>query len=214
MPTYNPLIPTGSVPLNLDYQNIQSNFSQLDIIYGTDHMPLTDATTSQGYHINIHSVPFSTTTTNAPNNQPVVSPTTVSNVGQIFTAEINDGFTTDEALYYKSGDGRVMQLTRNVTPSGSTNGYSFIAGGILIQWGTKLTTASSGTVTFASSNKAFPNNCWNVTAQLIFDSSVSTPSGRNTLAIDTDGFSKTKFDWISLGASSSYTGFFWVAIGN
>ena len=56
MPLYQPLIPTGLVDLDEDYQNIQGNFEQLNIVYGTDHYPFDNATPNQGFH-NIVTTP-------------------------------------------------------------------------------------------------------------------------------------------------------------
>ena len=51
MPVYRPLIPTGTVKLDVDYQNVQDNFNQANVVYGTDHYPLDNATAGQiGFH--------------------------------------------------------------------------------------------------------------------------------------------------------------------
>jgi len=50
MPVYNPLVPTGTVNLDVDYQNLQGNFEQANIVYGTNHYPLNNATPNQGFH--------------------------------------------------------------------------------------------------------------------------------------------------------------------
>lgn len=51
MPLYQPLIPSGTVDLDVDYQNIQDNFNQANVVYGTDHFPLDNATVGQqGFH--------------------------------------------------------------------------------------------------------------------------------------------------------------------
>lgn len=51
MPLYQPLIPTGTVNLDVDYQNLQGNFEQANIVYGTDHYPLDNAVVGQqGFH--------------------------------------------------------------------------------------------------------------------------------------------------------------------
>ena len=46
MSLYQPLIPTGSVGLNLDFQNVQNNFSQLMTTFGQDHTTYDDQTTN------------------------------------------------------------------------------------------------------------------------------------------------------------------------
>jgi len=50
MAVYQPGIPTGQVELDQDYVNIQGNFTQLNVVYGTDHYPFDNATPNQGFH--------------------------------------------------------------------------------------------------------------------------------------------------------------------
>lgn len=51
MPVYQPLIPTGTVNLDEDYQNLQGNFEQANIVYGEDHFAFDNATVGeQGFH--------------------------------------------------------------------------------------------------------------------------------------------------------------------
>lgn len=50
MPVYQPGIPTGTVNLDVDYLNLQGNFTQANIVYGTDHYPFDNATPNQGFH--------------------------------------------------------------------------------------------------------------------------------------------------------------------
>src|SRR5512147_851600 len=137
MSTYQPGIPTGTVDLDVDYLNIQNNFTQANTSFGVDHVPFDTNTLDEpaGYHESIHFVPFSTTVTNPPNNQPVVSPTATSGFGQLFSSQINDGINLDESLYFLTGGNRLTQLTRNFQPVASANGYTFLPGGLILQWG-------------------------------------------------------------------------------
>ncbi len=207
MPTYNPGIPTGTVPLNLDYQNIQNNFTQLNTLYNTDHVPLTDTTALKGYHQTIHSVPFSTTSSNPPNNQPVAKPTSVAGVSEIFTAIITDGINTASALYFQTDTGLLMQLTRNFVPVAAATGKTFLPGGLILQWGTVAATNSSPTVTFPL---AFPANCFNVSITRMHSS--SSPGSNSYWLEFSSPLSKTSFKIINDdGHTWSYL---WTAIGN
>jgi hypothetical protein len=47
---YQKGIPTGIVNLDVDYLNVQGNFQQANIVYGTDHYPFDNATPNQGFH--------------------------------------------------------------------------------------------------------------------------------------------------------------------
>src|SRR6185312_10483429 len=117
MTMYQPGIPTGTVTLDVDYQNLQDNFQQLDTTYGVDHIKYSQST-NNGYHTAIHLVPVSTVTTNAPNNQPINGYTATGGFGQLLSAQINDGIgTPDEALYFLSGGNKLTQFTRNFVPT-------------------------------------------------------------------------------------------------
>ncbi len=58
MPVYQPNIPTGTVNLDVDYLNLQGNFDQANIVYGTDHYPFDNATPNQGFHNVVTTPPF------------------------------------------------------------------------------------------------------------------------------------------------------------
>jgi len=213
MSTYNPLVPTGTIPLNLDYKNLQKNFNQIDITYGVDHVPLTNPDPINGYHKTIHSVPFSTAGVAPANatNQPVVAPTSVVGVSEIFTAIINDGINTASSLYHQTDTGILQQLTRNFLPtSGVKNGYTFVPGGFIIQWGEVASTASVPTpLTFSTNNIEFPNICFTVYTQPYY--SAAAPSNSATVAIS--NIDRLGFDWKFITSSGSYNGFLWMAIG-
>ena len=136
MPAYQPNIPTGTVFLSLDYKNILNNFQALDDIFTVDHVAL-DATSRLGYHQSVHLISQST------GSYPPTPPATVANVGQLFSASVNDGYGTGTALYYLSGGGNLRQLTSNFTPQQAVNGYTFLPGGIVMQWGIQALSGTS-----------------------------------------------------------------------
>lgn len=160
MATYRPLIPTGTVPLNTDYTNLQENFQQANTVVGIDHSALDISTNEMGYHKSIHMIPQASIT-NTPG------------FGQLYSNTVNS-YSVDQALFWDTGNGNQnIQLTSNFLPTASTipfpnNGYSFLPGtpgsGIIIQWGyIQNVTANPQTVTYASIGcLAFPNNTLNV----------------------------------------------------
>lgn len=185
MSNYQPLIPTGLVDLDQDYQNIQGNFQQLDTSFGVDHLPFSNNTAQNGYHTVAHLLTQSSV------------PSTTSAAGQIFVKASTVPASGDPQLFYTTPAGGVSQISGS---SGSTNGFGWFSG-ILFQWGTQ--TISGSTTTFPV---AFPNNCFNVQTTLI-GSSVST----NIVSVVSK--SKTGFTWNFTG-TISYTSFFWMAVGN
>lgn len=223
--TYQPNIPIGSTPLSVDYANIQNNFQQLDTIFDVDHITFSNVTAQKGYHQSVHLNPISTTTTNPPDNQPVVPPATTPGVGQIFSSQINDGINQDEALYYLTGGGRLMQLTRNIQPNntsvanGKNRGYTFLPGGLLFQWGFVTGTTTGYTqLTFGSgqgtSNIPFTAALYTIQTT-IAGANGSPPDSVAVVSIEHDTTSKTGFKW-SLrpsGGLGNIVGFYWWAIG-
>ncbi len=204
MSMYQPGIPTGTVNLDVDFQNLQDNFQQLDTTFGVDHVTFSNQTAQNGYHEDIHFNPVSTTATNPPNNQPPVTPAAIPGYGQLFSAGINDGINTDTALYFLTGGNRLMQLTSNFAPVASQNGRTYLPGGIIIQWAQFSAPSASGTRLFSTSGIAFPNNCFIV----ILQGDDSTTANENLLVTSR---SATSFGFKSLNSGKLYT---YLAIGN
>lgn len=221
MPTYQPGIPTGTVFLDIDYQNIQDNFTVLNDVYSVDHVALT-ASSKVGYHQSVHLVSQSTTATNPPDNYPPAPPATVANTGQIFSSSVNDGYNTGTALFFLTGGGSVRQLTSNFDPLAAANGYTFLPGGLVMQWGVFTTSngmagEQTAIITFATSNRDFAKNCFVVNLTLISQKNAvdgPTSSSSNSLFIVRDSVSKTGFRAKYNGPASAFNGFFWTAIGN
>jgi len=221
MSTYQPNIPTGTVDLDIDYTNIQGNFNQLNVQFGVDHIPLNNTTGTfpsgvNGIHTSIHFNPMSTTTTNPPNNYPPVVPTATPGFGQLFSVQEDDGINPDQALYFLTGGGSLTALTRNFQPAVGTNGsfpnngYTFLPGGFILQWGVVAsTTAAVVPVVFATSgNINFPLKIFNV--QLTANRTSSVPT---SVDITVSNKAKTGFN-INNQASATGLAYEWWAIGN
>jgi hypothetical protein len=193
MTIYQPGIPTGTVPFNLDYQNIQNNFQQLDTSFGQDHIPFSQAL-NNGYHKAVRLVPQA-------------APAQVVGIGQLFDTSVNDGYNTDTELFFKTGGDLLIQLTRNFVPAPNQNGYTFIPGGLILQWGIVNNPSSSGTVTFATSNIAFASNLFGVW----FNFSRNASSTDSFWIDSTKTFDKTKFSWKASTSSANFL--YWIAIG-
>lgn len=199
MSMYQPLIPTGSVGLNLDYQNIQKNFQQLDTTFGIDHTTFSNGTSNNGYHKVVHLMAQSGT------------PGAVAGSGELYTRTINDNINTDTELFYQTAGGLVIPLTRNFEPRPQSRGFTMLPGGLILQWGQISASSGSATVTFSDSpGMAFPSSCYNVTAQLFYTG--SAPTGRATIAVKLN--TNVSFTYVLLNPDgASYNGFFWTAIG-
>lgn len=207
MPTYQPNIPTGSVPFNQDYANVQGNFQVANTSFGTDHYAFSDATVNNGYHKVIHMIATSTVASNPPNNFPIVPPALVTLSGELFVTQSNVGLAQDEILWWQSGGNKLAQMTVNINPVALTNGYTFIPGGLILQWGVIAAPVSGNNpVLFVTSNIDFPNACFNV--QLSLQRAAANVDG---VVIKTGTISQTGFTAIAPTAGSA--NIYWMAIG-
>jgi hypothetical protein len=204
MSAFQPGIPTGTVNLDVDYQNLQNNFGQLDTTFGINHLKFSNQTAQNGYHTQVNFVPFSTTTTNPTNNYPPIAPANTPGYGQLWSAEVNDGINTDEALFWLSGENRSAQLTRNFAPIAENNGVTFLPGGIIMQWGVVVSPGTSGTVTFSDNTFAFPAHIYNVQLTLERSNASQTAAVQST--------SLTGFNYLTSSGGSAFL--FWTALGN
>lgn len=154
------------------------------------------------------------------------TPANIPNINQIFVKSYLppfSGATADTQLYALTGNGGLSQLTGN---DAETDGWQWI-GGVLLQWGNVLgthgtnktfTNGDSGSVTFldrgpTSKGIPFPNACFVVIANGVYNSNIATPNGAAGIGIDSYTLTKTSFDWTFYSNSSSYTQFSWIAIG-
>jgi hypothetical protein len=213
MTSYQPGIPTGTVNLDQDYANIQGNFGQLNTTYAVNHVPLTQVS-NNGYHTIVNMVANTTTAGNPPNNYPPTPPPAVGLTGELYTTQSNDGIITDEILWYQSGGGRVSQLTRNFIPTASQNGATFFPGGLVLQYGVQNTNFASktGSIVFPM---VMPANLYNVQLTLKGTSGTAQTIEVTTFDLNTPNPGYKGFSWMFTGPSgTSYTGFYWTAIGN
>lgn len=211
IPVYTPGYPPDGSSLGQTKSTIRNNLDGTFQTLAVDHINNNGSPGSQpaGYHKTIHMVPRSNT------------PSSIVGIGQLYTRTFNS-IANDTALFWRTGGGITQQLTMNVAPSGAANGYTFMAGGILIQWGIVSGTHGSGnlfnngdtgTVTFSTNNISFPNNCFNVQLCLI-SKPTSSASSDNSLFVDMGIATRLKFDWKFNGNSGSFANFYWMSIGN
>lgn len=196
IPTFTQGYPPDGSSLGQTKSTIRDNLDGTFLTLAVDHINNNGQPGSKpaGYHKVIHMVPQGS------------NPGAVTGYGQLFSKTVNS-FITDQALFWETGSGLVQQLTMNLTPSAAINGYTFIPGGLMLQWGKVVNPTSSGTVLFTTSNVDFPNNLFNV--QLTMQQNSSS----RTAVVDVSAtFDKTQFSYLC--SSSGVGGLFWFAIGN
>ena len=145
-----------------------------------------------GYHTVAHMVPQG------------ADPATVAGYGQLYSKTVNS-FTNDQALFWETGNGLIQQLTTNLTPSATANGYSFLPGGIIIQLMKVNNPVSGMTYNFPIT---FPTTCFSIqlTPSLNDNSTVRCYVASGTL--NASGFQ------IQATSSSHFTSMYVTAIGN
>lgn len=191
MTSYQSGIPTGTVNLDVDYQNIQNNFQQLDTTYGKDHVAYSQAL-NNGYHNFVRLVPQAT-------------PGVISNIGQIFDQTSNDGVNTDQTLFFKTGNNRLMQLTRNFMPTQAAKGATFLPGGFILNWGNIVTGNVPGDYSTLFLQK-FPFAVYVVVGSGQTVSSPNTGAFVVSSSVSTSGFTVRNI-------SNNINNFNWIAIG-
>lgn len=196
--TFNPSKPAPNDLLSDSQLDIQTNFSTSNTSFGLNHYSFDNLTVKNGKHKFVEM----------PNSALPVG--LAATEGTLYT---KTAAAASELYYTRDASGIEIQMTGPDKPVATTNGHTFLPGGILMQWGQITSTNSSFTpLLFATANIDFPNNCFDVFTQPFGSGNV--PGGACTIEVRKSTISKTKFDWVMVTNSGEYTGFFWWAIGN
>lgn len=197
MNSYNPLIPTGLVNLDEDYVNIQQNFQQLDTSFGVDHVPFS-ISDQNGKHQYVHLL------------QSFQSPTVPSvptvPVGQVAVYQRLDANSLPQLFFKANNRAFEYQLTTEASDTASENvfsqnpGWTFLPGGLLLQYGSVSAGPAGTSVTFPVAFSALP---YSMTTTR-FSTAASNPVATSiSLATDTDFFavatSTVTVGWMAIG---------------
>lgn len=193
-------VPLSGQSLGGTRNPINTNFQVLDTTFSVNHVGYNDS--GAGKH-NFVNMP-----------EQASAPSGASNQGTLYAKD--DGTRT--ALYWiqESGQGAEVKMT-GVTPVAGTNGYTFLPGGLLLQWGVVVSPGASGTVEFgvggAIDNIQFGSFLYNVQLT-VTRASVSSSSPPPGYAFVNSGatFDKTKFSYIC--STGGNVRLYWTAIGN
>lgn len=192
---YTPNYPPDGFTLGQTKAIIRNNLDGTFQTLGVDHINNNGQPGNKpaGYHNVVHVVPQGG------------NPPAVGGYGQLYSKTINS-FTNDQALFWETGTGIVQQLTTNISPTNSgSNGYSFIAGGFIVQW-MKVNNPSPGVQYFFP--VAFPTACFSIqlTPSVNDNSTIRCYLASGTL--QRDSF------YIQASASSHFTSMYVWAVGN
>jgi len=184
----NTTIPAASHYPGNDQPGMQQNFLNINGFLGVDHV--SPGATNDGYHKVIHQPPQGS------------DPGSIAGIGQLYTKTLS----SDQQLFFESGLGVITQLTGPSAPSTGNNGFVYLPGGILFQWGTRVNnTGGLKTITLPT---PFPNNFYNAQATMVRQSNNVDAIYCATAPIA--GMTST----IQFYDTSTGNQFYWFAIGN
>lgn len=217
IPVFTPGYPPDGSSLGQTKAVIRNNLDGTFGALSVDHVNQNGdpGANPAGYHTIIHQ----TEQTNV---------TTVTDFNQIFSGVpgtlVVDGITTptipdngDTQLYALTGMGGLSQLTGNYA---HFDGYCWL-GGILIQWGivdsgSFFTPNQTGIINFNSTpnHLPFPNNIFGIWSNLLLTSPGSSGIGVGNIVFN-EAITTSSATWyFKASATTQYTKFYWVAIGN
>jgi hypothetical protein len=219
--SYNPNIPQATDLLAVSQGQLLTNFTTLNTIFNQDHTSLT-VTQQTGYHKTINQQCYSTigspseyTPAGGANkpfpNYPPTLPANQGYIGCLASAQVNDGYAEDQMLWYINFNTK-LQLTSNFLPVQNANsagvysgrGYTFLAGGIVIQWGTAL--GITTTATFVNFGLPFAKAVLSVVCNV-----QSTAASPGVALASWTGASQTGFTLKTTNGSLAPIN--WIAIG-
>ena len=147
---FNPNVPQPPQFVSASQPVFLANNQTLDNVFGKNHFKFSDGTGNAGRHTFVEMV-----------ERTVIPSGLINGEGTLYTKN-----TSGTQLYFTDGStGKEYQMTRTTNASfatfaASNPGWSFLPGGLLIQWGDKVTPGGSGSVTFA---RSFTNPPFSVT---------------------------------------------------
>jgi hypothetical protein len=201
--TFNPNVPQPNDLLSDSQVDILQNFSSSNTSFGINHYPFDDATINNGKHKFVQ--------------MPVQGSTPVIAAGDGALYTRTDGGES-QLFYTPDATGNTYQITRCITASSGTfgtftvfdgtqprvtGGWTFLPGGLLMQYGILTSPVNNDTIKFPV---AFNNFCLpTVTA-------IRSNTDDKTISVKTGSVTLSQFQIIMSG-SSLPTGMYWHAIG-
>lgn len=192
--TYTSNIPQSGETLGSTRARINTNFQEIATVEAVNHIAFNDGDAGKHKFLQM----------------PVqAAPTTAASEGGVF---VKDDANMIAQLYYKGeSEGSSYQLTTATDGAdaaigtiGASNGWSFLPGGVLIQWGSD--TAPAGTSGFFTYPRAFGATPYSLQVSLVRTSSSSSSYDLLISTLDATQFKTNS------GFSNPHT-FYWMAIG-
>ncbi len=192
--TYTQDIPDPPSSPSVDVPNMKVNTNSVRTIWTRDHF--TFESDNAGLHNRVQLVEINTTL-----------PVGLRNVGSgtLFT-KISPNPLEGNLFFLRNGSASAIQMTGPLSPLAAGNGYTFLPGGFLMQWGTfnPGIVVGNNPISF---NITFPNNVYNIMISAI------NASATIVLTINPAGSTTSGFVVVS-NVGVGPVGVAWTAIGN
>lgn len=183
MATYTANIPVVGQSLGNSRPTINSNFSAIQTTFDANHVDFNSP--NPGFHTHVDLLEQGSDP-----NPPIDACSHYSKA----VAGVTEWF------FQRENSGAVIQMSKG-TPTVSANGYTFLPGGVLFQWGTATASIGSASVTFPLT---FPGALFSITIGVVGGS--NSASGVVIFASSTAGFTAS--------TQVSNRQFYWMALGN
>lgn len=199
--TYTRLIPLTGESLGGTRARVATNFLQIYNVMGINHIDFNDGSGGQGKH-KFLQMP-----------EQASAPATAANEGGIYVKEAGG---VSNAFFRSESNGSEYRLTAisdaNIATFGTNTayaanhvgGWTFLPGGLILQYGRRTAPGSSGTVTFPI---AFPSG--NAPFSIVVTNERNSARSAN---INNAGLTSTSFDYFM--ETSGSVALNWYAIGN
>lgn len=209
--SYTSDIPISGDSLGGTRDRIRTNFQLIASVMAINHTAFNAL--GQGKHkfLQMPEQPGSIGQVGAP-----LPPTTAADEGGLYTkVGVNPAETN--LVFRAESDGFEYQLTKTIAASTARfgplsatapNGWTFLPGGLILQWGSKTNPGTSGAVVFATANINFPTDIIQVQCQLYHASSAN-----ESVTIRQDSLPNTTGFQYRTTSSSANTILKWYALG-
>lgn len=205
--TYTTDIPVTGDSLGGTRDRFRTNFQQIDSVISVNHVGFN--LLGEGKHKFLQMPEVTASGAGVP--------TTAANECGLY-CDVGVGPAEANLFFRGEGDGTQYQLTKAISTAtagrfGSAsltapNGWTFLPGNLILQWGSITNPGTSGTVTFATSNINFPTAIIQVQCQLYHNS-----SGNESITVKGDvPPTTTQFQYRSTSSGAS-TILKWYALG-
>lgn len=190
--TYTPGIPAPTDRPSVSQGQIRTNFTQLNTIFADNHYAFNDATVAlRGKHRTVIL------------QQQAADPATTAQQGALYTKE----YSSSPNLYWRrKSSGDAILMTANYTPLKAEDGYTFLPGGLLLQWGNDHVNGELNTnINFPVAFKGVP---YSISVTLFRSSGSTTPQA--FYVVNSPAPTASRFTVWKSGGGQDFT---WMAIG-